>query len=61
MVFKTKKEEDKFVLTTKEVEGVKIYNVTNQIGIHNTYENKEDAFKLCQSINEKVLDVLCKM
>lgn len=54
----TKKEEDAFTLTKKTYKGSKIYNVSNQLGIHTTYENVEDAFNLCEEINKKVLEVL---
>lgn len=54
----TKIEADKFTLTTKKVKATHIWNVTNQAGIHTTFENKEDAFKLCEEINNKVSEYL---
>lgn len=54
----TKKEEDTFTLTKKSYKGAKVWNVSNQLGIHTTYENQEDAFKLCEEINKKVLDYI---
>lgn len=51
----TKIEADKFVLTTKKVKATHIWNVKNQLGIHKTFTNKEDAFKLCEEINKKVM------
>jgi len=51
----TKKEEDYFTMTKKKYKGAKVWNVSNQLGIHTTYENQEDAFTLCEEINEKVL------
>lgn len=51
----TKKEEDYYTMTKKTYKGAKVWNVSNQLGIHTTYENQEDAFKLCEEINKKVL------
>ena len=56
----TKIEADRFTITEKKTKGSVIYNVSNQIGIHNSYESLEDAFKLCEEINSKVFDDLCK-
>ena len=50
----TKDKEDLFTITTKKVKATKIYNVSNAIGIHTTFEDVEEAFKLAISINEKV-------
>ena len=50
----TKDKEDLFTITTKKVKATKIYNVSNAIGIHTTFEDAEEAFKLAISINEKV-------
>ena len=52
----TKIEADRFVLTDKKVKATHIYNVSNQLGIHTTLEDKEEAFKLCNEINKKVLE-----
>lgn len=54
----TKKEEDFFTMTKKKYKGAKVWNVSNQLGIHTTYENQEDAFKLCDEINKKVSSYL---
>jgi len=51
----TKVEADRFVLTDKQVKATHIWNVSNQLGIHTTLEDKEEAFKLCNEINEKVI------
>ena len=51
----TKIEADKFTLTTKKVKATHIWNVTNQLGIHQTFENQEEAWKLCEEINKKVM------
>lgn len=55
----TKNDKDAFTLTEKKTKGVVIYNVSNQIGIHNSYDNVDDAFKLKEEINSKVYP-LCK-
>lgn len=54
----TKIEADKFTLTTKKVKATHIWNVSNSAGIHQTFENKEEAFKLCEEINNKVIEYL---
>lgn len=56
----TKNKDDMFTIIDKKTKGVILYNVTNQIGIHNTYEDKEEAFKVCEEINNKVLEFLNK-
>lgn len=50
----TKIEADKYTITTKKVKATHLYNVKNQLGIHTTLEDKEEAFKLCNEINDKV-------
>ena len=52
-----KVEADRLVLTDKKVKATHIWNVSNQLGIHTTLEDKEEAFKLCNEINKKVLEV----
>ena len=54
----TKIEADKFVITTKKVKATHIWNVSNQVGIHTTFENQEEAFKQCEEINNKVLEAI---
>lgn len=56
----TKVEADKFTITEKKTKGSVIYNVSNQIGIHNSYESLEDAFNVCETINKEVYKELCK-
>ena len=51
----TKNKEDMFTLTDKKYKGTHIYNVSNQVGIHTSLEDKEEAFKLCEEINDKIL------
>ena len=52
----TKIESDKFKLTDKKVKATHIYNVKNQLGIHTTLEDKDEAFRLCDEINNKVIE-----
>lgn len=47
----TKNEKDKYTITDMEYKGTHIWNVSNQAGIHETFENKEDAIRLCEAIN----------
>lgn len=56
----TKIDADKYIVTEKKTKGIVVYNVTNQIGIHSTFENQEEAFKLCEEMNKEVLPTLCK-
>jgi hypothetical protein len=54
----TKRKEDMYVITDMKFKGTHIWNVSNQAGIHETFENKEDAIKLCNSINEQIRNLL---
>ena len=51
----TKKEEDKFTIVDNEVAVRQVYNVSNGVGIHKSFTNKEDALKLAEKINDKYL------
>lgn len=53
----TKDKKDMYILTDMNFKGTHIWNVSNQVGIHETFENKEDAIKLCNEINEKVYEI----
>ena len=54
----TKLDADKFTITDKKTKGSILYNVSNQLGIHNTYESQEEAFKVCEDINNMVYEWL---
>lgn len=54
----TKIKEDMFVWTTMKYKGTHIWNVSNQAGIHETFENKKDAIKLCKEINSKIAELI---
>lgn len=50
----TGKEEDKLVITEKEVAVRQVWNVSNGLGIFKSFNNKEDAFKLAEEINDNI-------
>lgn len=54
----TKKDEDKFTITEKEVAVRKIWNVSNTLGAFKSFTNKEDAMKRSKEINERVFEYL---
>lgn len=54
----TKDKKDQFTITKSMVKATHIYNVTNQVGIHTTLEDKAEAIKLCDEINEKIYKVI---
>lgn len=54
----TKKKEDMFTLTNKTYKGTHIYNVSNAVGIHSTFEKKDEAIKLCNEINTRIYEKL---
>lgn len=54
----TKNKEDIYVITDMKFKGTHIWNVSNQAGIHETFETKDDAIKLCESINTQIHNLL---
>jgi hypothetical protein len=52
----TGKDEDKFTITEKEVAVRQIWNVSNPYGAFKSFINKEDAIKLANDINDKLLE-----
>ena len=54
----TKDKKDQFTITKSMVKATHIYNVANQVGIHTTLEDKEEAIKLCDEINSQIYKVL---
>lgn len=54
----TKDKKDAMTLTKKTYKGTHIWNVSNQVGIHTTFEDMESAFKLCDEINNKIIENL---
>lgn len=51
----TKKEEDKYTITEKEVAVRQVWNVTNAFGIVKSFNNLVDANKLAIEINSNIL------
>ena len=47
--------DDKFTITEKEVAVRQIWNVSNPYGVFKSFTNKEDAIKLAEDINKKVM------
>ena len=47
-----------YVITDMSYKGTHIWNVSNQAGIHETFETKDDAIKLCESINTQIHNLL---
>ena len=54
----TKREEDKYTITNKKVIVSQIWNVSNSAGVYKSFTNKEEAIKLAEEINKKVLEKL---
>ena len=50
----TKIEADKYTITSKKVKATHIWNVSNQIGVHTTFDSFTEAYKLFEEINNKV-------
>lgn len=56
--FLTKKESDKYTIVDSKVKVRQVWNVSNGIGIHKSFTNKEEAMELANSINENILNVI---
>lgn len=54
----TKKDEDKYTITEKEVAVRKVWNVSNTAGAFKSFTNKDDALKASKEINTKVFGYL---
>jgi hypothetical protein len=52
---KTKKDKDKGIIIDEEINGFEAWQVKNGIGIVKTFNNKEDALKLVNEINDKIM------
>jgi len=52
----TGKDEDRYTLTEKEVAVRQIWNVSNPYGAFKSFINKEDAIKLANDINDRLLE-----
>jgi hypothetical protein len=51
----TGKEKDKNTIVDSKVKVYQIWNVTNGLGVKQSFDNKEDAIKLYEEIKEKVI------
>ena len=54
----TKKEEDRYIITEKEVAVKPVWFIINGAKIKKAFNNKEDALKEAKKINKKVLEKL---
>lgn len=54
----TKKEEDKYTITQKEISVRKIWKVSNAIGVFKCFTKKDEAVKYTQKINAEVFKYL---
>ena len=52
----TGKQEDKTTLVDKEVAVRQVWNVSNPYGAFKSFTNKEEALKLAEEINSKILE-----
>lgn len=52
----TKKDEDKYTIVDKEIAVRQIWNVSNPYGAFKSFTNKEEAIKLAEEINSKILE-----
>lgn len=51
----TKKEEDRYTIVNSKVKVRQVYNVSNAIGIHKSFINKDEALAYADEINKKVV------
>lgn len=54
----TKREEDKYVITDAKIKAKQVWLVSNGLKYKETFNNKEDALKLANSINEELKALL---
>lgn len=54
----TGNKKDQYTIIEENKPAVAIWNVSNQVGIFSSFVNKDDAIKLCEEINKKVLDCI---
>lgn len=54
----TKKDEDRYTIVNSDVMVYKLWNVANQLKVKQTFTSKEDAIKLCESVNKQVTEAL---
>ena len=51
----TGKEEDKFIIAEKEVAIREIWNISNALGIHKSFNNKEEAIETAKAYNKTIM------
>lgn len=54
----TKKEEDRYTIINSKVKVYQIWNLSNGLGIKQSFTNKDDALKLYDEINKPIIDLL---
>ena len=54
----TKKEEDRYIITEKEVAVKPVWFVINSLKIKKAFNNKEEALKKAKEINEVIIETL---
>ena len=54
----TKKESDKYTIVDSKVKVRQVWNVSNGLGIHKSFTNKEEAIKLTDEINKVIIDAI---
>lgn len=55
---RTKKDEDKFIIENQKVAVRQVWNVINALGLHKSFNNKDEALKLYEAIYERVNEKL---
>lgn len=53
----TKKDSDKYILTTIKQKAKEVWFVSNGIGMKKAYADKETAFKVAKEVNKKIFEV----
>ena len=51
----TKKEEDRYTIINSKVKVHQIWNVSNGLGVKQSFDNKDEALKLYEKINKPIL------
>lgn len=54
----TKKDEDKYTIVNSKVKVRRVWKATNGLGLKQCFTNKDEAYKLADEINNKVLEYL---
>lgn len=54
----TKREEDKYTIIEAKIKAKQVWLVSNSLKYKQTFNNKEDALKLANSINDKLKEML---